>query len=133
MHSRNVLLVGLCNYTHPSTRHSVGAVVLDSIALFFNLTWEHNKSWQAYVTRTRFVIREPFPITSPGETPMYKSTEITLTLLKPRLLMNLSGKSVARAVQGLNIIPAQGLYIIHDDLAATRNDDLQEGWISKRP
>ncbi|CAG8812222.1 16187_t:CDS:2, partial [Racocetra persica] len=52
-------LVGLGNYTHPQTRHSIGMLVLDYIASQLNLTWKKNKNWHATVTNTTTIYVDP--------------------------------------------------------------------------
>ncbi|KAK3846680.1 MAG: peptidyl-tRNA hydrolase, partial [Linnemannia gamsii] len=91
-------VVGLGNYTHPGTRHNVGMMVVDSIAERFNVPWSEKSSWKAekdaWVTST---------------------LELTLTLLKPLQLMNISGTSVSKAAKDLGI-PASDILVIHDDM-----------------
>jgi len=46
---------------------------------------------------------------------MSVATELDITLLKPKLLMNVCGPSIAKAVNELKI-PLSNVYVIHDDL-----------------
>ncbi|KAF0548419.1 peptidyl-tRNA hydrolase [Gigaspora margarita] len=59
MEAKKLLLVGLGNYSHPQTRHSIGMLVLDYIASHLNLTWSKNKSWPATVTTTTTIYVDP--------------------------------------------------------------------------
>ncbi|RUS19778.1 peptidyl-tRNA hydrolase-domain-containing protein [Endogone sp. FLAS-F59071] len=116
MHSKRILLVGLGNFTHPNTRHSIGMVILDHIAQSLNLSWSRNKSWQATTANVKLLVSSVPSKHAKGQPPAEAiTTEIDLTLLKPRLLMNVSGSSVARAVKELSISPSD-LIVIHDDL-----------------
>ncbi|ORX60654.1 peptidyl-tRNA hydrolase [Hesseltinella vesiculosa] len=101
-----LLFVGLGNYTHPNTRHNVGMMVLDAMAKELNLVWSQHKPWKSMVAQTTLsLIAKDASI-----------TQVQLTLLKPRLLMNVSGTSVAKAVNELAIQPSSQLFVFHDDL-----------------
>ncbi|KAI8580938.1 hypothetical protein K450DRAFT_235341 [Umbelopsis ramanniana AG] len=114
MHTKRILIVGLGNYTHPLTRHSVGMVILDHIAQQLNMTWTLQRNWKAVSANGKFLVtdkshsRSTDPVNS-------VTTELDITLLKPRLLMNVCGPSVAKAVADLKV-PLSNLYVIHDDL-----------------
>ncbi|KAF9184836.1 peptidyl-tRNA hydrolase protein 1 [Haplosporangium sp. Z 767] len=134
--TKHILVVGLGNYTHPGTRHSVGMMVVDSIAQRFNVPWTKKGPWQAEVATATTTItmrkRKPPPRHSPAaitaadtalpaSVPRKKeqfesiNLEITLTLLKPLQLMNVSGTSVSRAAKDLGI-PVSDILVIHDDM-----------------
>ncbi|GBB95572.1 hypothetical protein RclHR1_02570006 [Rhizophagus clarus] len=183
MASKRVLLVGLGNYTHPQTRHSIGLLLLDYIASQLNLGWSKNKSIQAYVTQSTTIYFDPSQSSSkqtqtvqskkekkikkknwdfgsesdedverniinngttvqdendlnkPSSPENMPSTPILplntskpkrfkpkpdpvpleLTLLKPLLLMNVSGKSVLKAVRELGFSHTN-IIVIHDDM-----------------
>ncbi|KAI8338215.1 peptidyl-tRNA hydrolase-domain-containing protein [Chlamydoabsidia padenii] len=100
-----LLFVGLGNHTHPNTRHNVGMMVLDHIAKQLNLNWTQHRPWKSHMAQTTFFI----------VTKKKTSIDIHLTLIKPRLLMNISGTCVAKAVNELSI-PPSNVYIFHDDL-----------------
>ncbi|KAI9318698.1 peptidyl-tRNA hydrolase, partial [Dichotomocladium elegans] len=97
---------GLGNYNLPNTRHNAGMMILDHLAKLLELKWIQHKPWKAHIAQTTLTI----PSTGSKET-----HEIHLTLLKPRLLMNVSGPSVARAVRDLSI-PGTSVYVFQDDL-----------------
>lgn len=61
-------------------RHSIGSVVVDSVASRLGLGWVLDQECKGYITHT---------VTS--------SSGNELWLLKPRLFMNECGKSIARA------------------------------------
>ncbi|KAI8069602.1 peptidyl-tRNA hydrolase [Gongronella butleri] len=100
-----LLFVGLGNYTHPNTRHNVGMMVLDVLAKQLELVWTQHKPWKAMVAHTTL------DLVAKDES----VTHIQLTLLKPRLLMNVSGTSVAKAVNDMSI-PSSQMFVFHDDL-----------------
>ncbi|RUS25954.1 hypothetical protein BC938DRAFT_471422 [Jimgerdemannia flammicorona] len=117
MHSNRILLVGLGNHTHPYTRHSIGRIVLNHIATCLNLSWSHNDSWQGTTASAKLLVTDAsLKRQQKGQPlPEITTTEVELTLLKPRLLMNICGPSVAKAAKGLSI-PTSQIIVIHDDL-----------------
>ncbi|CAG8502078.1 20976_t:CDS:2 [Gigaspora rosea] len=179
MEAKKLLLVGLGNYSHPQTRHSIGMLVLDYMASHLNLTWTKNKSWPATVTTTttiyvdppkRLKIKQKNEVgtnikkqdnpndengdnsvlengvqkmiddnvrseenndSNVGKTESTQSQQTTLpklryrpkpdpvpleiTLMKPLLLMNVSGKSVYKAIRELKLTPAD-IIVVHDDM-----------------
>ncbi|KAF8335876.1 peptidyl-tRNA hydrolase, partial [Cantharellus anzutake] len=94
----SILVVGLGNYTHPCTRHSVGQSVVESLAarLGINLKDDRSTILDGHV----------------------KPIHVNLVLVKPRLLMNVSGKSVALAFKA-HIQPKDlsRVIVIHDSLS----------------
>ncbi|CAM0135642.1 hypothetical protein VKS41_005294 [Umbelopsis sp. WA50703] len=116
MNTKRILLVGLGNYTHPLTRHSIGMVILDRIAQQLNLTWTLQRGWKGTSASGKLLITDKSSKRSRATDPiMSVTTEIDITLLKPKLLMNVCGPSVAKAVSELKI-PLSNVYVIHDDL-----------------
>ncbi|KAG0057671.1 peptidyl-tRNA hydrolase protein 1 [Gryganskiella cystojenkinii] len=165
--SKHLLVVGLGNYTHPNTRHSVGMMVVDAIAQRFNAGWYKKREWEADLATVQTTVtikapkppklhldkahrRAPAPIdttaatdtttstaassndsaatttsTEPSDptTPVIKrkpqpslvDIDVTLTLIKPTLLMNVSGTSVLKASKALGINPVD-IIVIHDDM-----------------
>jgi PTH1 family peptidyl-tRNA hydrolase len=136
-------LVGLGNYTHPLTRHSIGMVILDRIAQQLNLTWTLQRGWKGTSASGKLLITDKSSKRSRSTDPiMSVTTEIDITLLKPKLLMNVCGPSVAKAgkpmwfqaiafsqcpqiskvirVRIISVselkIPLSNVYVIHDDL-----------------
>ncbi|MFH1531778.1 MAG: aminoacyl-tRNA hydrolase [Pseudomonadota bacterium] len=90
------VIVGLGNPGHEydRTRHNVGFMVLDRLAMEHSLTWEDKFLSQAATWRRS------------GD---------RLVLLKPKTWMNLSGRAVQRAV-GFYKVPLDDLLVIYDDL-----------------
>ncbi|KAJ8662038.1 peptidyl-tRNA hydrolase [Lichtheimia ornata] len=103
-----ILFVGLGNYNLPNTRHNAGMMILDHLANALELRWIPHKPWKATIAQTTLSL--PFEPKHPDQ-----QKQVELTLLKPRLLMNVSGPSVARAVRDLSI-PGSSVYIFQDDL-----------------
>ena len=71
-------MVGLGNIDFPGTRHSVGMSVVDHLAKRLGATWKYNKQCIASVAVSQLNGRQ-------------------IVLLKPKLAMNISGKSIGRA------------------------------------
>ncbi|KAI7865797.1 peptidyl-tRNA hydrolase-domain-containing protein [Spinellus fusiger] len=101
----HILLVGLGNYTHPNTRHNVGMLALDAIATKLQLNWTQHRPWKATIAETRVRVEQKNKA----------QQEIKVTLLKPRLLMNVSGPSVSKAVRDMSI-DVSNVYVFHDDM-----------------
>ncbi|KAI9259501.1 peptidyl-tRNA hydrolase-domain-containing protein [Phascolomyces articulosus] len=108
MSKNRILFVGLGNYTHPNTRHNAGMMILDHLASRLELSWIPHKPWKGHIAQTTVLL--PFDRKEGAD-----YTEIELTLLKPRLLMNVSGPSVAKAARDL-AIPETNIYVFQDDL-----------------
>ena len=95
---RDLLVVGLGNpgprYQH--NRHNFGFMVLEKLAeeCLYPVTWQEKFSGQ--ITK---ITRD----------------QITYTLLKPMTFMNLSGKSVARAVQFFGFA-LDDIVVVHDEI-----------------
>ena len=92
------LVVGLGNYTPPSTRHSIAQLLLASLSPH---TTKSRQGWHAEL-----------PLALPA-TPTTPPLTLTLDLYTPRYLMNLSGRGVA-AVLGAR--SPSDLLLIHDEL-----------------
>lgn len=93
------LIVGLGNIgtKYTFTRHNVGFMLADSIALNNNLSFRENSRLKCLMTNLR------------------NSSEDYL-IIKPTTFMNLSGESV-RAVMDYYKIPKEDVLIIYDDLS----------------
>lgn len=93
------LVVGLGNPgdKYKYTRHNVGFIVLDYLAQFNNLTWEHNKK-----------VRGEFASFRAGG-------EKGVIFLKPLTYMNNSGDSVKQALSYFSV-GIKDLLVIHDDV-----------------
>ncbi|KAF9963511.1 peptidyl-tRNA hydrolase protein 1 [Modicella reniformis] len=125
--TKHVLVAGLGNHNYPGTRHNVGMMIVDSFARRFNVDWKLKPGWQsdfATVTTTVTLPKRrgiyPKERGPPGEE--FKKgpremidLEITLTLLKSRMMMNVSGTSLSRAVKELGIT-VENVLVVHDDL-----------------
>ena len=94
-----ILLVGLGNPgpQYRYTRHNVGFVVLDRLALQFGLDFIPHKKFPPYESVSEFM------------------RGIPAILLKPLTYMNRSGEAVA-SVLNFYKIPLDKLLVIHDDL-----------------
>ncbi len=90
------VIVGLGNpgREYQRTRHNIGFMVLDHLAIESGLTWEDKFLSRASTWRRK------------GD---------RLVLLKPQTWMNLSGRAVQRAV-GFYKVPIEDLLVIYDDL-----------------
>ncbi|KAG0244242.1 peptidyl-tRNA hydrolase [Mortierella sp. GBAus27b] len=129
--SLSILVVGLGNHCYPGTRHNAGMMALDSLARRFNAEWVLKPHWQAEcatITTEVTLRRRPKPFPSergphaaPGAPRPPKppseiiNLELNMTLLKSRLMMNLSGSSVSRAVRDLKLA-VPDVMVVHDDL-----------------
>ncbi|KAM8760460.1 peptidyl-tRNA hydrolase [Acanthopagrus schlegelii] len=95
---RRRMVVGLGNPGMESTRHSVGMAVLGALATRFSLAdcWRSDKHVSAEV-----IVSE------------IEHTHVVL--LRPRLLMNINGVSVAKAARKYGIRP-EDIMLVHDEL-----------------
>lgn len=64
-------------------------MILDHLANQLQLSWTRHRPWKAQIAQTRLVL--------PYHAKNQQQQEFELTLLKPQLLMNVSGPSVANA------------------------------------
>ena len=110
-----ILVIGLGNYTLPSTRHNAGMMALNHTvkhmeSLSLPITnWSLNKAAGGYVSEC---ILRPNDINN-----INKNTHIIF--LKPKEFMNLSGASVKKSVQlfGIDYKNKSGnVLVVHDDL-----------------
>ncbi|XP_065808110.1 probable peptidyl-tRNA hydrolase [Labrus bergylta] len=95
---RRTLVVGLGNPGMEGTRHSVGMAVLGSLAARLGVAerWRGDK----HVS---------------GEVIVSEVQQTHVVLLRPRLLMNINGVSVAKAAGKYGIRP-EDILLVHDDL-----------------
>ncbi|XP_078348394.1 putative peptidyl-tRNA hydrolase isoform X2 [Oculina patagonica] len=91
-----VMVVGLGNHCLPDTRHSVGMLVVDCLAKQLGATWRFN-------------------MRSMGHLAVTKVDNQQIILLKPTVLMNINGKSIARTAAMYNVNPSN-VILVHDDL-----------------
>lgn len=92
-----ILLVGLGNpgAQYQTTRHNAGFIMLDALAREFNIAWQGSK-FEADFGRGRLL-------------------DETVLILKPQTFMNLSGKSVAQAMNFFKV-PSSSMIVLHDDI-----------------
>jgi len=128
--SRHFLVVGLGNYPFPLTRHSVGQYVLDSFASRLNAPLTYNQLAGGWTCTGEVTIppkvlpyRKPNALTKSEDSPPtpLQDTRVKITLLKPKMLMNVSGKSISLALKSSGS-PAcrptkETLILVHDSLS----------------
>ena len=93
------LIVGLGNIgpKYTFTRHNVGFMLADSIAINNNLTFRENSRLKCLMTNLRDGYND-------------------FLIIKPTTFMNLSGEAV-RAVMDYYKIPAEDIIVVYDDLS----------------
>ena len=93
------LIVGLGNIgpKYTFTRHNVGFMLADSIAINNNLTFRENSRLKCFMTNLRDGYND-------------------FLIIKPTTFMNLSGEAV-RAVMDYYKIPVDDIIIVYDDLS----------------
>eukprot|EP00118_Oscarella_pearsei_P005798 m.26636 g.26636 ORF g.26636 m.26636 type:complete len:243 (+) comp29425_c0_seq3:507-1235(+) len=94
--TKTCLVAGLGNFGMEKSRHSVGRVVVDSLASQLGLAWQKERRILGYVSQTSSVTHQ-------------------LILLKPRLYMNESGRSIRKAAAFYEV-EASDIFLVHDDL-----------------
>lgn len=94
------LIVGLGNpgRKYQRTRHNLGFMLVDNLAKEFGVGWQAKPKWQAEVAEINV------------------NGKKTL-LVKPTCFYNLTGETVRRIGDFYKINYAEGLLVIHDDLA----------------
>lgn len=94
---KKVLIVGLGNPgpSYTGTRHNIGFLVLDRLALEEGIAWVNNRK-KALVARTVL-------------------EHCDVVLMKPQTFMNLSGKAVYHAVKQF-AVPLEDVIVVHDDI-----------------
>jgi len=98
---RQILIVGLGNLPLPMTRHSVGHLIIDSLALRLGVRMTPNRAMGGIVGHTTTTFGEEL---------------LSVTLFKPRALMNLSGRSVSTALRQ-TVQTSNSMIVIHDSLS----------------
>lgn len=93
------LIVGLGNVgnKYTFTRHNVGFMLADSIALNSDLSFKENSRLKCYITK-------------------FSANNEEFLLIKPTTFMNLSGEAV-RAVVDYYKIDLKGVLVVYDDLS----------------
>ncbi|KAJ3060624.1 peptidyl-tRNA hydrolase protein 1 [Podochytrium sp. JEL0797] len=107
---KTLLIVGLGNTSHPSTRHNAGFAAIDALAARLPLThkWYLSKPIAGFTAITSFEskdVKKPSP----------REWRANVVLVKPKGFMNLSGVSVAKAAKQHKVHPTD-ILILHDDL-----------------
>ncbi|KAF9784406.1 peptidyl-tRNA hydrolase [Thelephora terrestris] len=98
--SPRLLLVGLGNFPLPATRHSVGHLIIDSLATRLGIPLAYDASVHGHHGKGQ--------VTHP-------TTPYEVTLYKSKSLMNVSGPSVQKILRKSSHTP-QSLVLIHDSL-----------------
>lgn len=93
------LIAGLGNIgeKYTWTRHNVGFMVLDKLAIMNDISFKENKKLQCYITKLRFGLDD-------------------ILLIKPTTYMNLSGNAIS-AVMNYYKIEKDDLLVVYDDLS----------------
>ncbi|KIJ39474.1 hypothetical protein M422DRAFT_175110 [Sphaerobolus stellatus SS14] len=108
---RHYLIAGLGNYAFPGTRHSLGQIVLDSLAKKLNLQLMREKDIKGWSATT---VVDLVKAKGDAETP-----QACITLFKPQQPMNLSGKPIWQAMEkfiGPHPMDVSKLIVLHDSL-----------------
>lgn len=95
-----LLVVGLGNLPFPQTRHSIGHLIIDALAARLHIHMSTDRTMGGVTGHSKVTLGE---------------TAVSLTLLKPKPLMNISGSSVAGALRNSVKVP-DAMIIIHDSL-----------------
>ncbi|XP_065067959.1 probable peptidyl-tRNA hydrolase isoform X2 [Rhopilema esculentum] len=90
------LVVGLGNYSLPTTRHSVGMSALNKLADHLGVKWVYEKRCSGFIAN-------------------YLSEKFQVVLLKPKLAMNINGKSILKAVKTHGVL-TDNIILLQDDL-----------------
>ncbi|KAI0373987.1 peptidyl-tRNA hydrolase [Pilatotrama ljubarskyi] len=98
MATLHFLVAGLGNITHPMTRHSIGHHIIDVLASRLGIHLSPDRA--GYAARTNVQIGQD---------------TVTLTLFKPKALMNISGRPVVQMLRSTAVNPER-LIVIHDSL-----------------
>ncbi|KAI0675347.1 peptidyl-tRNA hydrolase [Trametes maxima] len=98
MANPHFLIAGLGNITHPMTRHSIGHHVIDILAARLSARLSSDRA--GYAARTDVEVGQ---------------NTVTLTLFKPKALMNISGRPIVHMLRNTAIAPTN-LIVVHDSL-----------------
>jgi len=91
------IIIGLGNHAMLKTKHSIGMVVCDELALMYNASWEYSRKYKAHTASIEALNDKRF------------------VLIKSTLPMNINGKSLLKAVKDLNV-SHDSVVLLHDDL-----------------
>ncbi|KAI6121560.1 peptidyl-tRNA hydrolase [Pisolithus sp. B1] len=95
-----LFVVGLGNLPYPNTRHSVGHVIVDALAARFGVHMSMNRSVGGFIGHSDVLFSDDI---------------VSLTLFKPKPLMNIAGPSVASALRNTVKLPTS-MVVVHDAL-----------------
>ncbi|KAI6157646.1 peptidyl-tRNA hydrolase [Pisolithus tinctorius] len=95
-----LLVVGLGNLPYPNTRHSIGHVIADALAVRFGIHMNMNRSIGGFIGHSDVLLSDD---------------TVSLTLFKPKSLMNVSGPSVACALRD-TVKLTTSMVVVHDSL-----------------
>jgi len=90
------LIVGLGNHSLISTRHSIGMSVLNHLAENLGTRWTYERNCLGFVAR-------------------YLTETSEVLLLKPKIAMNINGRSILKTVNYYQI-PIENILLVQDDL-----------------
>ncbi|EKM54204.1 uncharacterized protein PHACADRAFT_257882 [Phanerochaete carnosa HHB-10118-sp] len=96
-----LLVVGLGNFPYPLTRHSVGHLVVQSLADRVGISISADKRLDGLVGRGSVTLAE---------------NDVSLTLYLPKALMNITGRPTVNAMKSLGFQPSS-MVVIHDSLS----------------
>ncbi|XP_022094730.1 probable peptidyl-tRNA hydrolase isoform X3 [Acanthaster planci] len=94
------MVVGLGNHSMPETRHSVGMATIDRLCRRLKGTWNKDRDCQGDIAVATL------------------ADQHQIILLKPRLLMNINGRSVIKTARKYQVA-SRNVYLLHDDLDRT--------------
>ncbi|KAI6046127.1 peptidyl-tRNA hydrolase [Pisolithus marmoratus] len=95
-----LLVVGLGNLPYPSTRHSVGHVIVDALAARFGIHMNMSRTMGGFIGHSDV---------------LFSDDTVSLTLFKPKPLMNITGPSVASVLRNTVKLPTS-VIVVHDSL-----------------
>ncbi|EGN99936.1 hypothetical protein SERLA73DRAFT_180266 [Serpula lacrymans var. lacrymans S7.3] len=101
MSAVSLLVVGLGNLPFPLTRHSVGHLIVDALALRLGVSMTTDRTIGGYSAHTAIPLGE---------------TLASMTLYKPKPLMNVTGSAVVSALRKTVKSPS-AMVVIHDSLS----------------
>lgn len=99
-----ILIAGLGNpeKKYEKTRHNVGFMVLDALALDLGVTWKEDKKRNAMIAK--------YDYSFPGQ-----REKVRVILAKPLTYMNRSGDAIRKIAEYYQIKP-KNIWIVHDDI-----------------
>lgn len=114
-----IMVVGLGNITHPGTRHSVGHHIVDALANHLGARMNMDRATNSWIGTASTTLRKRSPKNKKGRSEYLEGSETTIdiVLVKPKPLMNISGKAVGLAYKTYHRpAPLRNVIVIHDSL-----------------